>query len=117
MAKRKDVALSAEQVAARLSVAVADLPPGEAWTSQRVRNLRSQRPEWLTIARRQFAAQQDAKAEQKRLARERWLAQQPRHSCFCCNAEFAFTIESGGLCDACNDRRLPGVGDSDWAQG
>jgi hypothetical protein len=37
-------------------------------------------------------------------------------SCFCCRAEFLFTIDSGGLCDACNDGECATCGedDEDW---
>jgi hypothetical protein len=38
-------------------------------------------------------------------------------SCFCCGAEFSFTIDSGGLCDACNDGDCAACGedDEDWS--
>lgn len=34
-------------------------------------------------------------------------------ACFCCRAEFIFTIDSGGLCDMCNDGDCPACGQDD----
>jgi hypothetical protein len=37
-------------------------------------------------------------------------------TCFCFGAEFIFTIDSGGLCGACNDGECAACGgvDGDW---
>jgi hypothetical protein len=36
--------------------------------------------------------------------------------CLCCGAEFIFSIDSGGLCGACNDGECAACGevDQDW---
>lgn len=34
--------------------------------------------------------------------------------CFCCKAEFVFTIDSGGLCDACNENECPKCYDDEY---
>lgn len=37
-------------------------------------------------------------------------------ACFCCGTGFVFTLDSGGLCDACNEGECPKCddGDEDW---
>ncbi|TCC15319.1 MULTISPECIES: hypothetical protein [Kribbella] len=108
--------LSAKQAAARLSVALKDLPRRGPWTRQQVRELRAERPEWLTLARREYARRKDEEAARQRQALD---ARKADFSCFCCKAKFAFTINSGGLCEACNEGDCPGCGedDEDWLYG
>jgi hypothetical protein len=66
--------LSAKQAAARLSIAVDDLPDiGRAWTRGDTDTLRRERPEWLIAARRSFAAQQEARRNARREAALRAL--------------------------------------------
>jgi len=37
--------------------------------------------------------------------------------CFCCKAEFVFTVDSGGLCDTCNNGDCPRCQhDGDWME-
>lgn len=79
-----------------------DLPGRGSWTRQEVKDLPAARPDWLTAARRAFAASQDAKAAVERASRERLLDSLPKASCLCCGAEFPLTAESGGLCDVCS---------------
>jgi hypothetical protein len=57
--------LEPAQAAARLNVGVNALPHGGPWTRERVRGLRAERPDWLTRARRAYAAGRDAEAEGK----------------------------------------------------
>jgi hypothetical protein len=71
MARRKDSgrALTSEAAAARLCIAVRDLPDlGRAWTGRDVTEAQQSRPEWLTTARRALAA---AKAEMERERQQR----------------------------------------------
>jgi hypothetical protein len=35
--------------------------------------------------------------------------------CFCCKEEFLFDVESGGLCDTCNDGDCECCGDDEGA--
>lgn len=55
----------------------------------------------------------------RRTKSDPWLTQ-PRglHDCLRCKTEFVFTIDSGGLCDACNEGECPkgrcGQDDEDW---
>jgi hypothetical protein len=65
--------LSSGQAAARLNIAVADLPRKGAWTREEVRDLRAERPEWLTQARRAHAARKDEQAARRRMAIEALL--------------------------------------------
>lgn len=115
MASRKSVPLTAKQTAARLNITVADLPRSGSWTRQQVRDVRTERPDWLTQARRSYAARQDEKAAQRQAEREQELAAAPRYDCLCCKAEFAFTIDSGGLCETCNEGECPNCGHDDEA--
>lgn len=102
-----DKPLKLAQAAARLNIAYKDLTRlDRPWTRRDV--MRGERPVWLTQARRDYAAGQDEKAE-----RERRVRSAPRCNCLCCGAEFAFEIESGGLCDACNDGECPACGGDD----
>lgn len=119
MSNRKSDPLTPKQAAARLNITVADLPRSGSWTRQQVRELRIERPDWLTQARRDFAARQEVRAERHRLEREQQLATAPRHDCFCCRSEFAFTAGSGGLCEACNEGECRGCGqdEQDWLYG
>lgn len=53
--------------AARLNIAVADLPDlGRRWTRANVQRLRRERPAWLTAARREHAGEQDRLAAARR---------------------------------------------------
>jgi hypothetical protein len=53
--------------AARLSIGYGDLPRlGRPWTGGDVQRLRRERPQWLTDARRAYAARKDAEAAQRR---------------------------------------------------
>jgi hypothetical protein len=65
--------LSSVQAAARLNIGVADLPRKGAWTREQVRALRAERPDWLTQARRAYAAGKDERAARQRKAREALL--------------------------------------------
>lgn len=118
MANRKCAPLTAKQAAARLGIAVAGVPRSGSWTRQQVGDLRAGRPDWLSQARRDYAAGQDVKAA-RRLEHERRHAEAARHGCLCCKAEFAFTVGSGGLCERCNEGECPGCGhdDGDWPYG
>lgn len=106
--------LSRKQVAGRLSIGIADLPVHDGpWLRQQVTDLRRERPDWLVQARRAYAAQRAEEIEQDRLAHERWLADQPRAACLCCKTEFANTMDSGGLCDTCNEGGCSDCGQGD----
>ncbi len=108
--------LSAKQAAARLSISVKDLPHRGPWARQRVRDLRAERPGWLTLARREYARRKDEEAARNRQALD---ARPADFSCLCCTSEFAFTIDSGGLCEACNEGACADCGgnDEDWLYG
>lgn len=93
--------------AAWLNVAVADLPRLGAWSGKEVRHLRSERPDWLTRAWQDCPFHRQHRAEQQRVAHQAWLWPQPLHACLCWNTEFRFTIDSGGLCDTCNEGECP----------
>jgi hypothetical protein len=105
--------LSPKQAAARLGIAVPDLPRTGLWTRQQVHDLQSERPGWLTQARREYCRKDDEAAR----ARQEVEARPAGFSCFCCKAMFAFTIDSGGLCEACNEGECPSCGGQDWLHG
>ena len=107
--------LSPKQAAGRLNISVEDLPRTESWTRERVRGLRTQRLEWLTRARRVYAVRRGEHAARVRRAAD---AQSPDAWCLCCAAEFTFTIDSGGLCEVCNEGQCPTCGQSRvWLHG
>lgn len=112
---RNHRSLSPGQAAARLNISVADLPRLGLWTRERVRSLRTQRPEWLTRARRDYGAGKELEAARVRKAVQ---SRSPDARCLCCQAAFAFTVDSGGLCGVCNEGQCPGCGQAgEWRYG
>ena len=115
MSRRTSRYLTPKKAAQRLSIALAELPEKpEGWTSQDVRDLRSERPDWLTDARRDFARRNDAAARARDEEERRRKAQLPKETCLCCKEPFPFTIESGGLCDLCNEGEHPTCTECFW---
>lgn len=114
--------LTAGQAAARLSIAVTDLPHGGRWSRDEVMRLAAERPEWLTTARRAHAAHRDVLARQRREAeveRDKKLYGEDVVECLCCGASYPCYLDPGGLCPACNENECPKCrrADEDWLYG